>query len=82
MERMIALTTKVAATYSVDEDAPLGSRFEQEMSNAILSRQVMSYFKSKQDYRPHRLRRYSTPVGPRRNATRACRDEETLPEVT
>ena len=55
VERHIPLVTAIAETYQV-EDTGETSRFEQEMSNTIFSRQLMSSFKSRQDYVPHHIR--------------------------
>ena len=53
VERLIGLVTDISVHYAG------GDRFEEEMSNALYSREVMPEFKSKQDYVPHRVRRYS-----------------------
>ena len=59
VERMIGLVTQIAEKFRVTGEHPVGQRFEQEVSNVLFSRLVMAYFKSKQDYRPHRVRRYT-----------------------
>ena len=52
VERMIKLVTFIARNYEVGHS---NGRFEQEMSNAIFSREVMPEFENKDDYVSHHV---------------------------
>ena len=52
VERKIKLVTFIARNYEVDHPS---DRFEQEMSNAIFSQQIMPQFENKDDYISHHL---------------------------
>ena len=50
VERKIKLVTFIARNYEVGHPS---DRFEQEMSNAIFSQQIMPQFENKDDYVSH-----------------------------
>ncbi len=55
IEQHIPLVTKVAETYPVEDTEGETSRFEQEMSNTIFSRQRMPTYKHKYQWVSHHV---------------------------